>query len=232
MKNPADQIWAYLHGELSSGERERFEQALQNDPDLRDVLEECRATHAKLQSLLPLIDTAGESDDQLEERLLAEWETEHPEYAEIPVQTPRRNILRFTLPLAAAAAAAIVLFALPWNPGPVRWQRTAYGTAPQLRGQPAEQPHYTRAELKQTSRELQEAIESRLADAPGRWVLQISLQELAAGSLSVEISGHPRTDASRASHWNQSFQTLELFRANIPLLGKQVADDLVAQDGQ
>lgn len=232
MKNPADQIWAYLHGELSSGERERFEQALQNDSDLRDVLEECRATHAKLQSLLPLIDTAGESDDQLEERLLAEWETEHPEYAELPVQTPRRNILRVTLPLAAAAAAALVLLALPWNPGPVRWQRTAYGTAPQLRGQPAGQPHYSRAELKQTSRELQEAIESRLADAPGRWVLQISMQELAAGSLSVEISGHPRANETRSNHWNQSFQTLERFRANIPMFGKQVADDLVAQDGQ
>ncbi|MCF7817099.1 MAG: hypothetical protein K9M54_04390 [Kiritimatiellales bacterium] len=232
MTSPADQIWAYLHNELAPEQKERFEQALQNDPGLRDALEECQATHTELASLLPLLDTAGESDDQLEERLLAEWETEHPEYAERSVQTPRRNILRFTLPLAAAAAAALILLALPWNPGPVRWQRTAYGTAPQLRGQPAEQPHYTRAELKQTSRELQEAIESRLADAPGRWVLQISLQELAAGSLSVEISGHPRADANRSSHWSQSFQTLELFRANIPLLGKQVADDLVAQDGQ
>ncbi len=135
MKDPADWTWTYLHNELTPKEKALFEQTLQNDPGLRRKLDECRAVHGQLKTLLPLFNNAESDDDQLEKNLLAQWEAEHPEYAEKPAtDKPRSKILRFALPLAAAAAAAI-LFALP--AAPIHWQRTVYGAAPQLRGQPA-----------------------------------------------------------------------------------------------
>ncbi len=234
MTTHSEQIWAYLHNELAPEEKDRFEQALHSDPHLREALDACRETHQELESILPLLD--GEdaaADDQLEERLLAEWEAEHPEYAETPIRRPRRKILYFSLPLAAAAAA-VILLSLSLQTKPIHWQRTAYGTAPQLRGQPEMQPHYTRTELKQINRELQKAIEihiEQLPVLPDPWKLKIYLQELANGALSVEISGHPRADPVQSTQWNRGFQSLEIFRESIPLLGKQVADDLAGQNG-
>lgn len=234
MTTHSDQIWAYLHNELAPEEKNRFEQALHSDPRLREALDACRETHRELESVLPLLD--GEdtaANEQLEERLLAEWEAEHPEYAETPVRRPHRKILYFSLPLAAAAAA-IILLSLSLQTKPIHWQRTAYGTAPQLRGQSGMQPHYTRTELKQINRELQKAIETHLEQFPvlsEPWKLRIYLQELAHGALSVEISGHPRAEPNLSTHWNKSFQSLEIFRESIPMLGKQVADDLAGQNG-
>ncbi len=234
MTTHTDQIWAYLHNELAPEEKDRFEQALHSDPYLRKALDACRKTHRELESILPLLDGGDTAaDDQLEERLLAEWEAEHPEYAETPVCRPRRKILYFSLPLAVAVAA-VILMSLSLHPGSIHWQRTAYGTAPQLRGQPGMQPHYTRTELKQINRELQKAIEIHLEQLPvlsEPWKLRIYLQELANGALSVEISGHPRADPGQTIQWNRSFQSLEVFRKSIPLLGKQVADGLAGQNG-
>jgi len=229
MTAPIDQIWAYLHDELAPEEKDRFEQALQSDPALRDALDACRETHGELATLLPLLDREDTAvDDQLEEKLLAEWEAEHPEYAEAPAQKPRRKILQFTLPLAAAAAAVILLnLSLP---RPIHWQRTTYGTGPQLRGQLGAPPHYTRAELKQITRELQKVIESHLTEPPDQWVLKISMQELANGALAIEISGRPRAKAGLSKHWNKNFQSLETFHSTIPAFGKQVADDLAGRN--
>jgi len=225
-----DQIWAYLHNELASEERDRFERALQGDPALREALEERRQTHRELESVLPMLGKMGNADDQLEERLIAEWESEHPGYAEVPIRKPRRKILYFSLPLAAAAAAMVLLLALPQKP--IHWQRTSYGSAPQLRGQPVTEPHYTRAELKQVNGELQKAIGTsleQLAAPLEPWKLRIRLQELASGSLAVEISGHPRGNPESSKVWTETFQGLEHFGAKGPLFGKQVAEGLVEQ---
>lgn len=227
MKDPANWIWAYLHNELSAEETALFEQALKNNDALRQELDECRATHKSLETLLPEFDTATTSHQKLEETLLAEWEAEHPEYAEKPAaDKPRAKILRFALPLAAAAAA-VILFALP-SPS-IRWQSTVYGDAPQLRGVIGAQPYYTRDDLKQISRDLQNAVEAA-GKPPVHWTLQISLQELAEGALEVEVSGHPRGTSGPSRVWNKNFQTLETFRRNLPMFGKQIASDLAGQD--
>jgi hypothetical protein len=231
MTEPSDQIWAYLHDELAPEEKVRFEQELQNNPELLDALDACRETHGEMEHTLPLLDEDEITDDQLEEQLIAEWEAEHPEYAEAPAQKQNRKILRFTLPLAAAAAA-MVLLSLSLQTGPVHWQRTVYGTGPQLRGQLGAQPHYTRAELKQTTRDLQETIESRLTELPEPWKLKVHIQELAEGALAVEISGYPHADSNRLLLWTENFQNLKTFHSSIPVLGKQVADDLAGQHGQ
>ncbi len=223
MSTPSDQLWAYLHSELAPEENERLEQALQNDPALRKALEECRATHNELRNALPRLNEKEMTDEQLENELLAEWENEHPEFAEAPAQKPNRNILRFTLPLAAAAAL-VILFSL--HSDPIRWQRTAYGSAPQLRGEPAAQPYYTRAKLKQINRELQEAVETA-GRPPEKWTLKIHLQELADGALEIEVAGR---SAETSRVWKERFQSLENFRQKVPEFGKQIADDLAEQD--
>lgn len=225
MTAPADQLWAYLHNELAPEEKMIFEQAVQSNPVLHQKLNEYRATHEQLKNILPLLNDEKISDEHLEEALLTEWESEHPEYAERPARKPLGKILRFTLPLAAAAAAAILL-ALP--SASIHWQKTIYGSAPQLRGQPIAKTHYTRAELKQASRELQNAV-NEACRQPERWNLQISLQELADGALAVEVSGHLRGNSGVSKIWNKNFQGLEPFRQEIPRFGKQIADDLAKQ---
>ena len=215
MTAPADNIWAYLHNELSPAEIERFEQALTEDPALREALDECRMTHEGLTAL-------GQktlSNEQLEEQLLADWVAEHPEYAEEPSQPTRRKILRLSLPLTAAAAV-VILLALPSKP--IRWQNTAYGKAPQLRGESAMSPHYTREDLKKAASELQNTINSTDND-PKKWTLQILLQELINGALTVEVSGQSQ---GASMTWAEHFQSLEEFRQKIPMFGKKIADDL------
>jgi len=222
MKDSSNQIWAYIHNELPPDKKEHFEQVLQSDPLLREALQACRQTHRELESVLPMLDEEVD-DTQLEKQLLDEWEAAHPEHAETPTHKPHRKIIYLSAPLAAAAAATFLLLALPQKP--IHWQRTAYGTAPQLRGQSNAESHYTRTELKQINRELQIGIETHLKQRPESskpLKLKIHIQELLNGALVVEISEHPE----ESNVWNQSFQNLEIFRTEIPRFGKRIADEL------
>ncbi len=84
MNAPADKIWASLHNELTPDEKEQFEQVLKDDPLLCEMLKKRRASHEALTELGPDI----LSNEQLEERILAEWSADHPEYAEKPPPPP------------------------------------------------------------------------------------------------------------------------------------------------
>ncbi|NLX24366.1 MAG: hypothetical protein GXY61_00170 [Lentisphaerae bacterium] len=149
-----DQIWAYLHNELPSNKRAPFEQAAEQDPSLKQEIDACKAVHHVLEDW---------GDHLLEKELLAEWESEHPEYQET---VGRRNrVIRLLIPVAAAAALVLGL-TLPLHRGRINWERTVYGSAPQLRGESSTQPVYSRDDLKQTSRDLREAVEKRPADPP------------------------------------------------------------------
>ncbi len=227
-------IWAYLHDELSPESRNHFESALEDSPSLRKALEEQRATHEELKSILPLIEAETANDEQQEEQLIAEWEAEHPEFAEPPQQQKSQGrIMRFAIPLAVAAAACVVLLALPGHQGPVYWQNTLYGTAPQLRGESAAHPRYNQTELEQVSRQLQNIIEdhiARLPDSAEPWKLKIHLQELAGGYLAVEVSGHPANRPKRSRTWDATFQGKDRFDAEASGFGKRIANDLAEQD--
>ncbi len=241
MKDPANWIWAYLHNELAPKEKALFEQTLFNDPDFRRKFDECRSTHEQLRAHLPHLAESAPSNRVLGSLLLAQWEAEHPEYAEAdPVEPPHRKILHFALPLAAAAAAAVLLLALPYPS--IHWQHTVCGAAPQLRGETSAAPHYTPTQLKRAARELQDTVNAA-GPFPSPWSLKVSLQELVDGALIVEVDGHLREsvfsrvwktnaslDALASRVWNKNFQTLENFRQNMPTFGKQIADDLSAQD--
>lgn len=223
MNDYKEQVWAYLHNELPPETRAAFEQAVIDDPGLREILEECRKTHMELELL---------ADHQMEERLLAEWESEHPKYRE-KRKSQLNRILRFSLPLLAAAATVLLLFALPLSQGPVQWQRTVYGPPPQLRGQAGSQPHYSRAELKQVDMALRNTIESSLAklsNPPSRWKLKIQLQELANGFLVVEISGYPRGSPEQTRNWSETFEGLDHVAAEAPFLGRRIAEDLAERN--
>ena len=233
MKEPEDQIWAYLHDELAPDKKACFEHALENDPHLRSALEERRATHVILDATLPELGAAEENDDELEARLLAEWEEQHAEFRERPPLRQQGRIIRFGLPLAAAAAAMFLLLALPGRQGPIRWQRTSYGSAPQLRGEPASKPYYSRSELKQISQELQESIEAGLLQrtpSPDRWELMINLQELAGGALMVDISGYALDHPQHTKEWNVSGQNVESLRSALPAFTRQVAEDMAERN--
>jgi len=230
MIDPINRIWAYLHNEMDAEEKEFFQQALRVDAELREEVERCRATHYELKNLLPNIGNE-ESNEALEARLLTKWETEHPEYVEAPRRKMPRRILLYP-PLLAAAATLAILLSLPVQTGPVRWQRSAYGTAPQLRGETGIRAHYTRKDLKELDRTLRQSVETacqQLDEPPEKCVLKISLQELAGGALFVEISGRPRAAPEFSKHWSKSFQGLEIFHAEVPVFGEQVAKDLPRQ---
>lgn len=228
MSTSYELIWAYLHNELSPQKREQFEQQLLSDHKLIEELDACQRLHSELQNNSA---TAENSDEDLEDRLLAEWEKAHPEYRE-PVPVRRTKILKFLPPLAAAAAAASLLILLH-NPGPVQWS-TIYGSAPQMRDQTEPASFYSPAELHSISSELKDKISTRIEqlseETPPKWNLTLHLQELASGQLMIELSGSCHDNPDVSGVWNETFQTLENARQNLPMFGNRVAVDIVKQN--
>ena len=209
MKSIEKQIWRYLDGELTQEERTRFEQELQEDSALQRALEERNMTDRVLKN------TAIDE-------LVKEFEAEHPDFRET---APPSKIIRLMLPLAAAAAAVILLTAQPWQRGPVDWLHTSLGSAPQVRGETGATPAYTRSDLRQLNATLRKAIESHLENydrPPKTWTMKIEMQELALGAIAIEVSSPPSSKV-----WKATFQTPEQCRQNLPRFGKQIAMDLM-----
>ena len=232
MKDPADNIWAYLHGELSPTDRHRFEQALEADAELRANLEACQSTHRDLEELLPLRECNDTTAERLEQSLLVAWEAEHPEFKEAPVRSSSR-IIRLGFPLAAAAAAMFLLLALPHNNSPIQWERTFYGDTPQLRGQLSLESGYARSDLRQAGRELRQAIESQYnasGDNATSWYLRMAFQEVADGQLMVEVSGRQINEPPDVLTWNGDFPSLEQFHQQIPAFGSRIAKGLAEHE--
>jgi hypothetical protein len=219
MKNSEDQIWRYLHNELPPEDRQHFERTAAEDPDLQQELEECRIMHQNLEYL---------GDHQLQETLLAEWESEHPQYRETENKKEfRSRIIRLSIPLAAAAAL-VLLLANPLHQGPVDWERTVYGPAPQLRGPSEAQPIFSRADLKQVNRDLRRVVEKHLVDSARKnWKLQIQFQEFADGYLLIEVSGHPKGNPERDLQWDRTFQGKVHLQNKVAEFAKLIADDLL-----
>jgi hypothetical protein len=231
MNNPREQIWAYLHNELTAEQRTRFEEALESDKVLRKAVEERQETNRVLENTLPHLD-AEENNRPFVDHLLEQWEAEHPEYQE-PAVYSRGKIIRMTFPLAAAAAAMVVLLASPLGKGPIQWQRTTYGTSLQIRGEAEIESRYDRSKLKQVNHTLQETIESERSkhpSSPDRWMLSIQLQELVQGSLAIEVSGHPKSKPDHPSVWTATFLGEEDLRTNLPGFARQIAKDIAGQD--
>lgn len=229
MKKPSDHIWAYLHNELNDEEKNSFLQALSEDPKLNDTFRHCSKTHRELQEILPELESE-EPLESIEKKLLAEWEADHPEHAGSPCPNGRR-ILTFGAPLAVAAAL-VILLSLPAANTPIRWQRSAYGTAPQLRGQAAGTPYYSRDELEQVDRILRTSIETayeELTDSPESWKLQIHLQEVAGGALLAEVSGQSRSESETVRIWSENFPGENFVRQKAELFAERIAADLAEQ---
>lgn len=216
-----DQIWAYLHNELPPEKRAPFEQAAEQDPSLKQEIDACRAVHHDLEDW---------GDQLLEKELLAEWESEHPEYQE---KIRRQNrVIRLLIPVATAAALILGL-TLQLHRGPINWEHTVYGSAPQLRGEFGIQPVYSRDDLKQTSRELREAVEKRLANHPNlseKWTLQITLQELKDGYLVAAVYGHPKRNPESEWVWEESISGKGRLSVGLAELAERIVDDLIKQN--
>ena len=214
MSDYKDHVWRYLHNELPTEDRKKFEQALANNNDLQITLNECKTLHQDLELL---------SNKMLEEKLLAEWESEHPEY-----QKNSPPIKRGIIPviLSIAATAAIVLFiALPLHHGSINWQSTTYGSL-QERGESEVNSAYSQASLKSINNELQRKIEENLSKKSEHWKLKINIQELANGYFVVEISGNPRNTPNQSKTWQETFNGMGHFSSTSDFFAKRVASDI------
>ncbi len=223
MKHFRDQVWAYLHDELSIEERRLFERALDEDEVLRQSVAESRTLHQDLAEL---------GNQNLVEHLLEEWEVEHPEYRE-PGKPAGRRTIRFALPLTAAAAAVLLLLSLPLHQGPVHWQKTIYGSGPQLRGELGTSLVFSRDDLSELSRVLQDAVETRidaLPTEPGPWKLRIRMQELANGYLGLEVSGYPRAEPDRLKTWDETFDGSEPVDASLQQFAERIVADMAERN--
>ncbi|MBN2685259.1 MAG: hypothetical protein JXR40_08260 [Pontiellaceae bacterium] len=212
-----DQIWAYLHNELPAEKRAQFEQAAEEDPSLKQEVDACKAVHQDLEAW---------GDQLLENELLAEWESEHPEYQE--KRSRHGPMIRLAVPLAAAAAL-VLLLALPLHRGPINWERTVYGSAPQLRGESSGQPVYRRDDLKNAGRTLRKAVEEHLSEHTEfseKWTLQIAFQEQKDGYLMVEVSGHSKRYPELKSVWEETIPGKERLSAELIVFAERIADDL------
>lgn len=231
MKKPSDRIWFWLHNEMNADEKEHFRLTLETDADLRADLNLCEKTHQFLKDNLPRL-TGTELDvdpsGELVQTLIAEWDQEHPEKTATTPRTSHGRILWFAAPVAAAAAL-IALLTMSLHPGPIHWQRTAYGTAPQLRGETASAGFYSRSDLKHFDNTLRKTIESARSTPSGvaeKWTLQIHLQEMAGGTLVVELSGHPHKPPATSKCWNKSFQHSAVLHAELQAFGTHIAKEI------
>lgn len=224
MKNSDQQIWAYIHNELSPANRLQFEQELHVNPELKNALEERQETDLLLKKSISF----SANHQAVANELLAEWETEYPEFNK-RVPTTHNKIIAFSLPLATAAAVLFLLMLQPWNTGMINWQKTAYGSAPQLRDQSTSATFYSRSTLKNISSQLQSSIESDLSpkmDDHSHWKLKIHLQELANGALLIEVSGYPKNNRDHSTIWNMSSSSLEQFESELPEFSKRIAEEI------
>jgi hypothetical protein len=218
-----NQVWAYLHNELPSEKREAFESELTTNPELKKKLEAQRSTDLIFKAAYSHAD-----EHDLASELQKEWEAEHPEYQDRPKSG--KKIIPFSRPLATAAAVAAVLMLLqPWDRGLINWESTSYGSPPQLRGEAASQPHYSKKELKQIASMLQERIDATLT-APNipltKWTLSIHLQDMAKGSLIIEVSGFPEKHTEQERIWNASYDNKEQAMNEIESFSRQIANEI------
>lgn len=229
MRTPEERIWAYLHDELSPGQRESFEQVLRADADLCDQLATYRGLHQELEQIIPFLDEEAVADEQFEQMLLAEWEKEHPEFSERENSLLVRKTISFMVPAAAAAAALIFLMALPRQGGPIHWEKTIYGEALQHRGQEHFAVHYERDDLEQISRQLRSLIEAEMAEElSSEWILRIQMQELAGGALALEVSGHPRGEPDVLARWYRTFLGEQDIAGNLQTFARQTAEEIAS----
>ena len=73
------------------------------------------------------------------------------------------------------------------------------------------------------------AIETEIKQLPEPaepWQLKIQIQELAAGAIMIELSGHPADRPDESRIWTLNFPELETCIAGLPAVGKQVAGEL------
>lgn len=223
MKSPHDQIWRYLHNELSKEEKLTFERALETDELLRQALLERKVTDKLLHEA-----ATEDNNESLIDILLEKWEAEHPAFKEGPTLS-RGKMIKLGIPLATAAAAAFVLFSAPWRTGTIHWQKTIYGDGPQVRGETGTKATYSRPDLRRIAKMLRHTIEAEITGLSARnqkWNLQLHLQEVSGGNLLVEITGHPESGFGVSKVWKTDFQSLEVLQEKAYDLAQKIAADL------
>jgi len=197
-----EQLWAYLHGELATDQREALEQELSENLALQHEFECIQKMHETLKRGLPFVEES-ETDEELVDRLLAEWEADQAKE-----QSGSRRLLRVLFqPRVALAAAASLLLALGlsrYSSSPIRWASVRYGEAPSLRSEESILRHYSEKELRQIGSTLKTDIETAYAaDSEKRpaWKLELSMQELVEGALAVTLTGRCKTVSSAKKVW-------------------------------
>ncbi|MBN1675597.1 MAG: hypothetical protein JXR37_31435 [Kiritimatiellae bacterium] len=240
----AEQIWAYVHGELAPAARAALDEALQQDSGLRGQVAAATAMDRRLRRLMPM----GEwTDEDLTGRILAQWERdsahvdECPRTDERPVPSPeppipfpgrRRLVPGFgRLAIGLAAALLIAVGVVRFRGSPPRWAPPEFA-APQYRGA-GSQTQYT-AETARTASSLLRAAVARSARRAaaageplrGKWALSLRFEELQAGAFRIEI--HAREARTGSTQKGAArYEDLPAFRAAVDELGDEIVARLL-----
>lgn len=237
----SEQIWAYLHGEMSLENRRSFEREMAASPDLKSEFESLQSLHQKLEANLPLAD-AQESEEARTERYLSAIECEPSGAdraraaapAEVPFAHPEKSLARwFQMPALAAAALLLILVGVPsvLRRGEIVWLSSDLGGVPEFRGEQGGRPAavYTDDEKRRLADDVQQGVETAYRAVGGgsrtSHRLRVKLQEFPNGALLVRVEDVTRGgEASRA--WELFCDSRADVTARLPAFGRNVGGAL------
>jgi hypothetical protein len=241
-------LWAYVHGELNTEERQAMERALQDDRELRDEAERIKLLDRELRTLVPLI---GRGEAELERTVLEAWE-QSPEALDLkrgPMPVPlgvsrsESDGRRFQVAWGAVAAIAACMLlmlgghflsapAVEWTHPDIAGPAAIRGT-----GAPLERL-YAAEEMQNFSAALGNAVmvayNETLTGGERRpwfrmkpeWKLRAHFQELRGGNFVVQVEAFEPDKTEMMKEWTQYFSSREDFSSSMTSYARMMAGDL------
>lgn len=239
-----DRIWAYVHGQMSRRERKDMERSLQEDPELRQALEDVKQADSTLRALMPI---AEWQEEELPDRILQSIEADSKKAArdarrESGTAALRRLIDMFRVPqfrlapLAVATAVALLLLVcMPYfTRDPIRWDSPEF-VPMEYRGDPAQGPGvYTRADAKACLSLVKKALGNEIERSrgiDGRWRLSFRFDELPKGKFIVRVTARGAAP-ERVEEWTLDCEDLGAYESEVQALARRIVSVLGADSGE
>ncbi len=222
------ELWAYVHGQLTEDERQALEARMRREPDIEQELLRVRQLDGILRDHLADA-VAGQA--ALEDRILEAIESDSMRKEEQPWW--RRH--GFTSLLAAAALLSVLVGAPFYFRGPVEWEPVQFKPLEYRGDTPATQrSQYTRADADACFQAFEDALIRAMAEAGSaqfvpRPVITFSVRELARARLTIEVEARAGRDGTPVLS-RREVGSVEEFEACAALLATEVADGIAAQE--
>ena len=235
-----EQILRYVHGEITELERQEFEVRFRESSALRQEVEVARQISTRMKSLRGAV---GNDWEKLADRIVHEIEIDEA-VCETPVRRKSRLILFRSVTVLAAAAAIVLLLAVPrYLTNPIDWGPPIVGQDAQLR-QPGETTQslrkYTQEELRQSFDRFRVSLDREYRHSSSglreffshrKWKLSTSIQEMRAGRVAVFVAAARSDESSRPREWTEYYHDLNAWRDDADALGARIAKELGKVDG-